>query len=527
MRHWGSSDATSRTRSVRDGGVGCDLREGASAASRTDRPSIARDQLRLHREDQLDALIAQQTNPISPLYAHFLTPAQVRDRFAPTAAEYAAALTTLRNDGFSIDRTYGSRALADVSAAPAAVEQTFGVLLTAARSAGKVRYVANHRPIIGASLPAVAAVAGVEPDTAQPAATRGTIGATAAPSGGGPVGPDDGFTPSAFAQAYDYPLLHGFNGSGTRIADIVDGSSDKGLATFLRYYQIAPAFPQPNVIPINGGGGQDVYQPDIDTEWLYATAPGAHIDEYDLPDLSNVNIVDAVASIASSNAADVVNISFAACETDETLFYSVEPLIKQSAAEGISIESVAFGGVSYCGPPGAITTQIPADSSAGLAVGGENVIAAQSGASTAASGFVATGGGVSLLVPVPPGQKPIRGVDPRGRNVPDLVLGASINGTGPSYNVYGLWLGGSPFVVNAAAGGLLAEYKQMTGHRLGAFNATIDALFAQTGYGSVFGDVTTGCNGVVSGKAVCAKPGYDITSGIGSVDAFGLGKLLP
>jgi hypothetical protein len=51
-------------------------------------------------------------------------------------------------------------------------------------------------------------------------------------------------------------------------------------------------------------------------------------------------------------------------------------------------------------------------------------------------------------------------------------------------------------------------------------------LFATNGYGAAFQDITVGCNTTIYDKPSCAKPGYDLTAGIGTIDAYQVGKLL-
>jgi subtilase family serine protease len=511
---------------------------GATALAASARPAAAANPqrvrlavtLKLHHAADLDALIARQSDPASPGYAHFLTAAQFRDTYGPTAAEYAATLAALRASGFTVERTFASRTAIDVSAAPAAAERALHVRLVSTGSGRAQRYIADAMPRVDATLPAVATVTGIEPDVAH-ALVQPTRAAGAAPgsTGGGPIGPDDGYAPVAITRGYDLPVEHGFDGTGTTVANVLDATADNGLQTFLSYYKIAAAFPTPTVVPVDGGSGESDDGPAADAavEWLYATAPGAHVLEYAIPSLANQNVVDALTQVASDNRADVLNLSFGACELNTAFAYAVLPIIKQLAAEGIAVESAAFGGAAYCGVPGVALPLVPADSADGLAVGGENVVEDGTNTILDASGFISSGGGVSVLVPVPVGQKPIKGVNGTGRNVPDIAFSAVVNGAGASYNWGGFWAGGQGFVNNPAAGGMLAEFTQMTHHRLGAFNQTLYDLFAKYGYGTVIRDIRVGCNGLIGGVPVCAKPDFDVTSGIGSVDAFRLGSLLP
>jgi kumamolisin len=487
--------------------------------------------LKLHRAAELSALVANQSDPRSPLYAHFLTPAEFRAAYAPTAQEYEATAAELVRAGFSIDRRFDARTVLDVSGDAATVERGFGVKLHVAGTGAAARYIADRKPADGAKLSAVAAVAGLEPDaTAEivrnSAAVAGVRPVAPAASGDSKIGPDEGYSPAALSRAYDLPLGHGYDGRGTAVADLVDGFPDSGLAVFLKTFAIAPASPTPAVVAIDGGGGNDNVEADYDFEWLYATAPGAAMYDYEIPALSVSGILHGLERIVSDNKADVVNVPFAACENFTSLAYGGLPLIEQAAAEGIAFESVTFGGAAHCGFLGIAMPTFPADGPDGLAAGGDSTITDVTGAAIGISGYVGSGGGVSVIVPIPAAQKGVGGVTPGGRNVPDLTLPAELDGSGPSWNYESYWVGGNPNINAPAAGGMLAEFTQMTGHRLGAFDRTLYALFKTHGYGRAFIDITAGCNGTVGTTPVCAGPLYDRTSGLGSIDAYALGTLL-
>jgi hypothetical protein len=159
-------------------------------------------------------------------------------------------------------------------------------------------------------------------------------------------------------------------------------------------------------------------------------------------------------------------------------------------------------------------------------VGASNAIVS-GGKVVAQSAMSNSGGGISELFPTFAEQKRVKGVDPAGRNTPDMSVVSEINGNSASLYFENSWGGNFLFTNAAPIASLVAEYKQMTGHRLGAFDRTLYRLFAKDGYQNGIVDITAGCNGVDHGAAVCAKPGYDITSGIGSfANAYVLGRRL-
>ncbi len=470
--------------------------------------------LKLHDLGGLEKLVAAQSDPRSPQYAHFLTPAAFGATYAPTQDEYGATVAALRSRGFSIVRTMRDRSLIDVSASATTIAKTFGSTPHA-----------SWMPAIDpAALPYVASVSGSESIAFAPR-THGLSASPTTASADHYLGPDGGYAPAALEIAHDYPILHGFDGAGMTVADVIDSVPDSSFAQFVNALGISPVPAAPTVIPLNGASQTDPTQADFDAEWILGTAPGATLDIYEIPNLSNVNIVDGLDRVVSDDLADVIAISFAGCEPNPTFTDALIPIFAHASALGMTIEAPVFNGVNACGFANQEVPQTPADISDVLAVGASSTITSTTHTIAAETGLGISGGGVSIVVPVPAEQKHIPGVNPAGRNVPDFVIAGEIDGAGPAYSVYGYWVGGAPNVNAPAAGGMLAEIAQYSGHRLGAFGRTMYRAFEAFGYGGAFEDISLGCNGVIDAVNVCAVPGYDLTTGIGSVDATLLANL--
>jgi kumamolisin len=459
--------------------------------------------LKIHHAGELDALISSQTNPRSPLYGRFLSVAQYRAYFAPSPAEYAATQAALARAGFRIDRTYANRTLLDVSAPAAIAARTFGA------GWGAHATIPNLLPYVGA-----AAANGANP--AQTSIQRGSARQTPGVRDAG-SGPDGGFGPNAIVRAFNFPVRHGWSGAGVKVADLIDGAaSDTDIGVFLKAFGLTRTGPATTVVTVNGAG-TDVFQADIDAEWIVAAAPAVRLYDYQVPYLSNQNIVDGYTQIVSDDAVDIVNTAFAACEdANVDLALAAGPILQQGAAQGISFNNIEFGGVDACGSGDALFPHTPSDSPDGLAVGGSNAIEDGNYNLLAQTGYASSGGGVSAIFPIYPEQRMLRGVRLSGRNDPDMVVASVVNGNGSSFYAAGSWAGGFLFINNAPISGLLASYKQHAHHRLGAFDRTLSALFGSNGYGWGLSDITQGCNGHIDGKPICAHPGYDLTTGIGA-----------
>jgi len=81
--------------------------------------------LSLRNQSALNALIAAQNNPHSPLYHQYLTPAQFAAQFSPTRATVKAVTAYLRSQGLVVHSISSNRTLIDASGSVATVERAF------------------------------------------------------------------------------------------------------------------------------------------------------------------------------------------------------------------------------------------------------------------------------------------------------------------------------------------------------------------------------------------------------------------
>ncbi len=325
---------------------------------------------------------------------------------------------------------------------------------------------------------------------------------------------------------------------------------------------------------------------DLDVEWSGAVAKGAAIkfvvsastNASDGVDLSSQYIVN-------NNLAPVMSVSFGACEASlgsGNNFYNA--LWQQAAAQGISVFiSSGDSGSAGCDSPGART---PASRGLGInglgstpynvAVGGTQFTdttnaaaywkatndthaasatgyipettwneSAYTTASAPANNLFATGGGVSSLYATPSWQtgKGVPTGDPAAatahhRYVPDVSLSAAGHDGYLLIQEGGLYLVGGTSASSPAFAGLMAIVDQYSGGANGNPNARFYSLATQ--FPAVFHDVTSGTNAVpcVATSPGCKAPvspatvgtmngysagaGYDLATGLGSVDAYAL-----
>ena len=498
-----------------------------------------------HASD-LEALIAAQRDPTSKTYRRFLTPAQFVAYFSPTDSAYRAVAENMRRAGFAVE-TSSNRTVLHAYGPASVADRYFRTTIDTVREAsGRIAY-ANAAPAYVPAGLAGARIVGLDGVVRAGVAAKPRTQAIRPNVAGGPLfGPDGGFGPLAITKAEDFPLEHGYTGRNSNVADIIDGNiAGSDVSTFLKTFGVKQTGPRTTTRNVDGGclsaGCFDAFTATLDAEWILAEAPGASLFTYQTPSLANGALVDAFNAVASDDAVNIVNFSIGACEVSgNDLELGIEPLIAQGAALGISYESVAFGGANLCGVPPLALPMAPANLDTVTAVGASSTFVDQTGKQSAESTFSNSNGGVSLVIPLPSWQAKTRGVSASGRNVPDIVIPGSVDGVGPSIYFGGTWAGGTAFVNNAPFAGYLATVQEMYGYTtpLGnvapAMYATFDKYGYKDGTKSLFDDVMLGCIGAVGGKAVCAKSGYDISSGIGSISggfllakSFGYGPIQP
>jgi subtilase family serine protease len=146
---------------------------------------------------------------------------------------------------------------------------------------------------------------------------------------------------------------------------------------------------------------------------------------------------------------------------------------------------------------------------------------------------LATGGGKSVLFPRPAYQNGVKSVTGAARGVPDISMSAACNGAVDTYSTFaGAPAGWSPSCGTSEAtplfAGIVALAAQLAGHPLGLLNPVLYRLAAAHAPGIV--DVTSGNNTVTFSQGgrrhtvhgFAARKGYDLATGLGTVDALHL-----
>jgi len=383
------------------------------------------------------------------------------------------------------------------------------------------------------------------------------------------------YDPAQIQRAYDLPALYakGYTGAGKTIV-IVDsfGSTTvrHDLAVFDAAFHLAPppsfkiiqpagAVPHPN----SGWAGET----DLDVEYAHTIAPGANILLVETPTSENEGttgfpqIVEAENYVINHHLGDVISQSFSA--TEET-FPTKQSLLNlrsayiNAAAHGVTVDTasgdsgaadVGFFAINYKLHP---VTSWPDSDPLVTGIGGTQLHLNAKGNHTAPDNVwndtysvptnefifgdagpnpLAGGGGKSIIFSRPDFQNGVSSVVGDQRGVPDFSMSGACDGGAIMYQSF---KGGGPpgFYVTCGTSestplfsGIIAIADQYAGHDLGVINPALYEL-SQAGAPGIV-DVVSGDNTVTftqNGKVhtvvgFSALPGYDLASGVGTVEA--------
>jgi pseudomonalisin len=361
------------------------------------------------------------TDPSSPSYRHYFTPAQWQARFALPASTFNSVVAAATSRGLKVAYASPLRSYATLSGTVADVQRTFSVQLQNYVAADGTRFFANAQ---APTVPdGVITVMGLESLSVRlpkaPVQSRQQTGPCVQ---GTCLG---GITAQDLWSIYDQPGTN--RGRGQKMAIIGEGDMSAPV-TDLRTYENrqSPVFPAVPVKEIavaddqtdTSGAGEW----DIDMQASTGMAPDAL--ELDLYFGQSLGVTAGPFSVWANDANGPLqaSASFGGCESLNLALGSVqaeEPIFAQAAAEGRTLfvstgdngGSCMVGTGALNGVGNTVVPQVewPASSNWVIAVGGTEVFAS-SGANphrVVEKAWEYTGGGMSLAQPQQPWQSGI------------------------------------------------------------------------------------------------------------------------
>jgi len=375
--------------------------------------------------------------------------------------------------------------------------------------------------------------------------------------------PRDGLSPAQAWAAYNLgPLLRaGINGRGQTIA-VVDPFGSPAIAHDAAVFDKRFGLPPLSLRVIQPAGAVPRYRPTgerigaagettLDVEWAHAMAPGAKILLVETPAAENEGrsgfpqIVRAEKYVVSHHLAGVISQSFGATEPtfrSSAVIQALRGAYRLAAKPGYRVTVVAStgdsgaAGMTYSTRNFFTTPEVswPASDPLVTAIGGTQLAPAD-GATRLGPGqaWSGSGGGRSAVFTRPAYQDGVAGIVGQHRGIPDISMDASCVTAAAVYGNNGNYPAAPPGWSTACGtslaapmfAGIVALAAQQAGHTLGAINPALYRLAAAHAPGIV--DVVHGDNGFTfssHGKTHIvpgfhAQRGYDLVSGLGTIDA--------
>jgi subtilase family serine protease len=426
------------------------------------------------QQADLEALIAAQQDPTSPLYHQWLTPDQFAARFGVADADLEKVKSWLEQQGFAIDSVARSRSMVRFSGTASQVEGAFSTEMHYYNIKGARHFAPSTDLSVPAALaPVVLAVRNLNDFRPKPLHVAPAV----VPDFTSNQSKFVHFAPGDIWKVYDINPSYqsGYTGVGQAIA-IVGQSAI--VTSDIENFQNAAGLlvKDPTQVLVPGTGASTVYtgdeaESDIDLEWSGAIATGANIIFVYVGSSTSSSVFDSILYAIDEDLAPIISVSYGACETEfgsASAFQPYEAAGQQAAAQGQTlIASSGDSGSTSCSGFTNLTTaqqqalavSYPASSAYFTAAGGTEISQANAAYMTAgtaywattngsdvlnsalqyipevawnddssANGLSSTGGGTSAYIARPSWQTGVPGI-PSGSNrlVPDISLYSSPN----------------------------------------------------------------------------------------------------
>jgi uncharacterized protein (TIGR03437 family) len=507
----------------------------------------------------LESYLAELQNPRAPNYRKWLTPEQFADRFGLSQGDLDQVTGWLRAAGLHVDEVARGRHWVRFGGTAERVGRALGTRFRRYRVNGEDHVANADEPSVPAALAAVVAgFRGLDDFLPQP--SHKALPLFNSSTGSHALAPND------FATVYNVKPLYdaGIDGTGVGIAIVGQTTIDlTDLQGFRRRFGLPPNDPKQVLTGTSPGRvAGSLFEADLDLEWAAAVAPKA-----DITYVYARSAFTALQYAIDQNLAPIVSVSFSACEMGATL--ADRYVIQQANAQGMTvIVSAGDEGAARCDYPLSTTGQAAKGATVGFpsaipevtSIGGTEFMddptywAARNDATGASAlsyipekvwnEYDETGdlhsiaaGGASANFLKPYWQTGPGVPNDQARDVPDLSLSAGghvpylVQYSGALYGVGGTSAGAPSF---AGVVALLNDYLKRQGvisqPGLGNINPMMYRL-AQSAPG-VFHDIVDGDNKIacvqsspdcVDGRVgYAAAPGYDLATGLGTIDANAL-----
>jgi subtilase family serine protease len=514
-----------------------------------------------------DALVKAIYTPGSSMFHKFVTPAQFTAVVSPSQAAANAVASYLTKAGFTKVTIAPDRLVISAYGNAGSVSSAFNTQIHSFKQFGSTIFANVSPALVPASLNgAVLSVLGLDniPKQTQHVKSapgevarslrrlvRGHVKRDVSPCLTGtsiPVCALNTYFPIDLDVAYDDQNTP--KATGTDIAVFTEGTMTPVLSDLYQAWEADGHPVDPiNIVTVDGGStdtsGTDEW--DIDTQSSTATAGDVKsLTLYATTSLDSDSLADDFAKFADDDSIPIANLSVGGCEalsyatgemqTDDLIF-------AQTVAQGQGVFVASGDGGSQCsilinaGAPvgGPVQVEYPGSSPYVTSVGGTSLLTnTATGSYFGEIAWVNGGGGISYFENASPWQyNNIELAETGKRLVPDIAMDADPNVSGMNTVVSGAYAGyGGTSLASPLSLGVYARLESRHGNKLGiaaaslyqAYNiATADSMGIEPSLPSSTSPLTEqygGINDILTGSNTGfeATPGYDLTTGIGSLD---------
>lgn len=371
------------------------------------------------------------------------------------------------------------------------------------------------------------------------------------------------YSPIQMQQAYHLNPLYrlGVTGAGRTIA-IVDAFGSPTIKHDLHVFDQTYGIPDPPSLKVIQPAGPSTFDPTdatelgwaqettLDVEYAHAIAPGANILLVETPvaETEGVTgfpeIVRAENYVINHHLADVITQSFGASEptfpTTQSLL-DLRSAFKNANRQGVTVlaSSGDDGATDAISEDGSVLSTVPVNSWPSsdplvTSIGGTQLHLDAAGNKispdvTWNDGYGASGGGVSAIFARPAFQDGVASIVGSHRGTPDISMSAAVDGAAIFYYSFdptsvGWHLVGGTSEASPLFSGIVALSAQLAHHSLGNINQSLYTLESRHASGII--DVTSGDNSFAGVTGYPALPGYDLATGVGTVDGLAFASQL-
>ncbi|MGA7155948.1 MAG: protease pro-enzyme activation domain-containing protein [Acidobacteriaceae bacterium] len=326
----------------------------------------------------LDALVAAQQNPASPLYHQWITPDQYAAQFGAAASDIAAVKTWLEQQGFTVDFVSRSNNRIVFSGNAGQVANAFGTPLhyylapsTAVQPAATHFAPSADISIPAALAPSVLAIGNLSSFHPRPHILQHRPASqprfTSSQTGNHYLTPGDLATIYNITPAYD----SGYVGSNQNIA--VVGQSEVNMSDITNFQTaVGIAAKAPIAVLEPGSGTAEVYadgdeaESDLDLEYSSTIAKGAQVYFIYTGNSTNYGVFNALeyaidTYMVNSKVIPVISTSYGECEPalGQSDYTTYNNYLEQAASQGQTVVAAAGddGSTDCYGETGATDTE--------------------------------------------------------------------------------------------------------------------------------------------------------------------------